>query len=454
MVRPGLVRFAKRSVRDNTRVAMHYSRLSRFAAKAMDPEKGENPYWEHNVESWNWVLNTFGFQPEMVSYHELESGKLSTENYDLLVLATSYAITPGEAEAIEKFVKQGGVVIADGRIGELNNHVAPYAVRPLDKLFGVVTSDKPESAEVTLEPWKAKVQILDTGLKINGATKFLASAGKPIGLVNRVGKGKAIYLNFKIDPYNEYNEKGAKWPSDLAYCTWYLGKIGSAAGEAAEDQRLKAQHALVAKILQQAGKKATITARYADGEVLLSKLARYDIGNASMLGMAVCSRGGKDVEIALDGKYHVRDLLTGRDLGLTNKITTSLQVGQEMLAGVYLTPGVYFVTHSRLYALLPAKADAPQLAMPATTANLGQKVKYSVTLSGSGLKGKSSVYVTVFDPAGKEMKHYSKSMLAPYAGKPGDGEIKLALDDKPGQWKIIATDMLSGKQTGKVLTVK
>ena len=52
------------------------------------------------------------------------------------------------------------------------------------------------------------------------------------------------------------------------------------------------------------------------------------------------------------------------------------------------------------------------------------------------------------------MKHYSKSMLVPYAGKPGDGEIILALDDKPGQWKIVATDMLSGKQTEKVLTVK
>ena len=446
LVRPGLVRFAKRSVRDNTRVAMHYSRLSRFAAKAMDPEKGEHPYWEYNVESWNWILNTFGFQPDMVTYHELESGELSTDNYDLLVLATSYAVTPGEAEAIEKFVSEGGVVIADGRLGELNNHVAPYAKRPLDELFGVIPSDKPASAEVTLAPWNAKVEILDTALKANGATTFIASGGKPmpIGFVNQVGKGKAIYLNFKIDPYHE---KDSEWPSDLAYGTWYLTKLGGAAGEAAEDLRLKGQHDLVASILQEAGKQAKITARYADGEVLLSKLARYDIGRASMLGMVVCSRGGKDVEIALDGKYHVRDLLAGRDLGLTNKITTSLQVGQEMPGGVY------FVTHTRLYALLPAKTDAPKLEMPAA-AGPGEKVTYSVGLSGSAVKGASSVHVTVFDPAGKPMTHYGKSMLVEYAGKPGEGEIRLALDDARGQWKIVATDMLSGEQTEKVLTVK
>jgi len=163
MVRPGLVRLLKHSRRDNTRVALHYSRLSRFAAKAMDPEKGEHPTWEHNVESWSIALNTLGLQSDMLSVHELEAGKLSSETYDIFILPTSYALSSSEVQTIKEYVRAGGVIIADGRVGEFNEHLIPNNPRPLDGLFGVRPSAAPTSAETTLSPWGATVEIFDTG---------------------------------------------------------------------------------------------------------------------------------------------------------------------------------------------------------------------------------------------------------------------------------------------------
>ena len=150
VARPGLTRLMKNSVRDNTRVALHYSRLSRFAAKAMDPVRGEHLRWEHNVECWSIMLNTLGLQSDMVSFHELEAGRLTPDKYDVLILPTSHALRPGEAEAIERYVGAGGAVIADGRLGEFDQHLIRNKTRALDDVFGIVTSDEPKPLAATV----------------------------------------------------------------------------------------------------------------------------------------------------------------------------------------------------------------------------------------------------------------------------------------------------------------
>ena len=440
VARPGLTRLMKNSIRDNTRVALHYSRLSRFAGKAMEPQKGEHPIWEYNVESWSVALNTLGLQSDMVSYHELEGGKLTPDNYDVFIIPTSYALRPGEVKAVIQYVRDGGSVIADGRIGEFSHHLIVNKRRPLDELFGIESSPTATPGEAAIGPMKARVEVFDTGLKTLGAERMFAGR-LPVALFKRHGKGKAFYLNFRINPYHEPK---SPYPSILSYCVSYL-KLEDAA-QRAESNRLTAQHALIAEILRRAGKTPAITARNVDGSFLLSKLVRYESGQVQMLGFLACSRPDKAVEIQLDRKYHVYDILAERDLGLTDKIRAELK-GKQDLPG-----GVYFVTHARLYALLPEELDGFALKAP-TVARAGDEVKFSMSIPGK-LKGTTTVYITVQGPSGRHLRHYSQSMLMAYGNKSGAGTIKLALNDAPGQWKITARDMLSGATTDHTFSVR
>ena len=91
--------------------------------------------------------------------------------------------------------------------------------------------------------------------------------------MDSLGKGKAIYLNFKMRAYLKPNYRELKRLEGLSYFTHYL-KLGNTE-KATADQALTAQHTLLAAVLKQAGKEVKITARNADGTFLISKLARY-----------------------------------------------------------------------------------------------------------------------------------------------------------------------------------
>ena len=232
--------------------------------------------------------------------------------------------------------------------------------------------------------------------------------------------------------------------SILHYVSHYIGLTG--ADKAAEDRRLFAQHGLLADILKRAGKQTGITARSADGSFLLSKLARYDSGGAAMLGFLAGSHPDHAVEIRLDRKYHAHDILADRTLGLTDTIPAQLKGKQDL-------PGsIYFVTHVRLYGLLPVKVDALVLEAPAA-APAGDEVKFTVKIPGD-LTGTTTVYLTVQSPDGRHLRHYDRSMLVGYGGRPLGGSLKLALNDTPGEWKIAARDMLSGARAEHTLVVR
>ena len=177
-----------------------------------------------------------------------------------------------------------------------------------------------------------------------------------------------------------------------------------------------------------------------------SKLIRYDSGDASMLGFLAGSHPDHNVEIRLDKKYRVHDVLADRDLGLTDTIRATLK-GEQDLPG-----SIYFVTHVRLYSLMPVKIEDLVIEAP-PAARAGDEVRFSLKIPGD-LTGATTVYLTVHGPDGRHLRHYDRSMLVGYGGEGLAGSLKLALNDEPGEWKITARDMLSGARAEHVLTVK
>ena len=87
-------------------------------------------------ESWCELIEDQGLQYNFVAYDQLEKGELFKAGYRVFVLPRSSSLSAAEAMAIQDFVAQGGIAIADGEPGTFNEHSRRLANSPLSGLFG------------------------------------------------------------------------------------------------------------------------------------------------------------------------------------------------------------------------------------------------------------------------------------------------------------------------------
>jgi len=73
-------------------------------------------------ESWCRLIEDAGLQYNFVSYGQVEDNELLRGGYRVLILPRSSSLSAVEANAIQDFVSQGGVVIADGAAGTFDEH--------------------------------------------------------------------------------------------------------------------------------------------------------------------------------------------------------------------------------------------------------------------------------------------------------------------------------------------
>lgn len=130
-------------------IAIHYSQPS-MRTEWMLARRGEGDAWmTRNAkqertdnefmrirESWCRLIEDQGLQYRFVSYDQMEQGELFRGGYRVLVLPRSSALSHAEADAIRRFVEQGGTVIADGKPGTFNEHSRRLAEPQLNDLFG------------------------------------------------------------------------------------------------------------------------------------------------------------------------------------------------------------------------------------------------------------------------------------------------------------------------------
>jgi len=114
------------------------------------------------------LLEDVGLQYRFFSPEEIKQGKLTKENYKLLILPFSQALSSQEAEQMEAFVKNGGVMIADNSPGIMDEH-CKRRERPV--LAGMMDTNSCPSV-----------------------TKF--------------GKGKGIYMGMIFKEYLKRRDKG------------------------------------------------------------------------------------------------------------------------------------------------------------------------------------------------------------------------------------------------------
>jgi hypothetical protein len=138
------------------------------------------------------------------------------------------------------------------------------------------------------------------------------------------------------------------------------------------------------------------------------------------------------ITLRFQEKGHLYDLRAHKYLGEKQSLKTSLTGGEP-----------------RMYARLPYRVEG--VALKAT--RTGSDVTYEVKVkAGAKQLGKHVVKVEVFGPDGKKRDLYSGTVEAKNGA--AAGAFRLALNDAPGEWRIVATECCSGLEAEQKIRVR
>ena len=365
----------------------------------------------------------------------------------LLILPFAQSISAEDAEAIRKFVRNGGIVLADFRPAVTDQHGAFGKAGLLDDVFGIRQEldwkFKLHKGPVTLNlpELQAKIRKATFGEKIAVTTaKAFGTAGKektPVFLENRFGKGRAVLLNFTTSE-----------PSFRQFFGAWLGKIGIPELFKAEirDRYWFADRGKVRTAEIQADKEQettgdkTATEDAGERETLIyenssrPKLYRFTSGPAEIIGYFACRRGftmGKgELKMAFTVRKpgHVYDLIRSKYLGKTDSWEMVLPIEDVAIC-----------------AVLPFEAQAPKLSRPTVkTGNGGAlELRFRIDLPKEAADVRYPVRITLKNPSGKDLQEYARTVTVDKAA--AEVMILLPADAPNGKWQITAREVFAGK---------
>jgi Beta-galactosidase trimerisation domain len=443
----GIGKLLMESGRQQDGIAIHYSMPSVHGASILgyherneededQAQKKTGLSFPANRDGWVHLVKDLGMQFDFLSSEQVEKGELTNRRYKVLILPLSLALSQDEAKAIEAFIQAGGLVIADAAAGIMDQHCAWQQKGLLNELFGItaVASDK-RSLKSTDDDHGGIVTVTDEGarwglkandlrgtiaaepdIKAAGGTALVRIGNTDAVIARRVGKGWALYLNTLLDSYAQ--QRAEKFGG---------GKYRS----------------LVNAILARAGVQPTVEVLSADGKRLAqAQIARYRFGDAEIIAVvkdnvAVERMIGQDgvtiyndtalgkvarqeITIKLPRKLYVTDVRSGRRLGYTDVVHSSVLVGDAVVLA------------------LNSNENTITLRGPAV-ASLGEHVGFTIAVSRPG---RSLISCHVFAPDGSMLPAYASNMLLDHATR--SFVLPSALNDPSGTYTIRATDVVTG----------
>ena len=404
-------------------IAIHYSQASIRGAYIC----GHDTLFTANRHGWIQAMEDLGFQCEFVSAKELVEGKLDRHPYAALVLPYSVAMSNEEADACRRYVRKGGLVLADARTGLMDNRCTTRSTPLLDDLFGL-RRPKPDAlsarregevrgeqdlGECKLNGLSMDVELAEPKLRVDTAKALGRHSGAPALAVHPVGKGVAVFLNFFMQSYPRRRTLGME--ADLARMVENLLR------------------------LRDAERPIRVTAKAAPNAHFYA--VRFRSGQAAYLGIvhevgliqgAEKSAGADKrraeesipIQVELPAESFVYDIRKGKPRGRVRVIEDTILEGD-----------------AKLYALLPYRVVA--LDVKATGCPQGASVRYSVRVRTEGATPEVHAFrVEVTTPSGNPARHYGQNLVARHGS--AEAEFQTALNDPVGKWTLRATDVATG----------
>jgi|GEM_PF-4588519 len=353
-IREGVDKLLLNATRQIDKIGIHYSQRS-WHASTIDSGIGNHVNnlglfsrkWDkpsfigHSIISMEGFITAIldmGYQFNMIATEQIEKEELN--NYKVLILPFSESLTEAEVVRIKEFVKRGGLLIGDYRIGIRNEHGKPLKDGLLDEVFGIQQNgfDVAKhrhgivSGEYGTEYYNASLEDLIVGTDIvvaTGTPLGIAEGNIPLFIINKYGNGTAIYLNFGLNNYFRMRSKGEEFDIKAS-----LHKIITYVGGVRERVKvLRAQEQYANSMFYPLGipEPATEITIFKDGEIeYVGIIKDYRIED----------QNPHRVKIVLPQMRHVYDLRIKKYIGHVGQFDTALSVGK-----------------AQLFALLPKKID-------------------------------------------------------------------------------------------------
>lgn len=430
----GLALLLRRARRENCGIAVHYSLLSVRGQWITDgrivPHEISNgdatsahlKRFHQNRTAWLEALEDAGFQYDILTTEHIEAGQLA--GYKVLVLPDSLALSDAEQAAIRQFVESGGLLVSDAETGLMDGHARWQTAGRLDDVLGVqrITpgsapgNPTPVKARLLLGATPSDVELLPVDATLRTTTgQPGAAAGSTLFLVDyRFGRGRSILLNFWMTDYAGFRKTEAQ----------------------------RSRLILIRTVLSLGGVFPVADVRKSSGEELAcSEVMAFQKGAARILAVLPepeCADAGP-MTINLSSPQYVYDLRGHHLLGRLSRVTGTLVDGEPLLLALVPAPVAHLEVSGPARGILQVKA--------------GEIAHVSLRLApcpGEAVVD-GAAHIEVRNPMGEVVEDYGGDVALTSQGV--EFPIPLALDDRPGVWRVTVREPFSHQTAAMTFVV-
>jgi len=427
-VREGLGDLLLNSEMTHSGIGVFYSVASALSGNIGSSNQFIRPDATHKI--WTQLTYELGLDYRYVTSEMLRSGVLDTDEFQVLLLPMSQALSPEEAALIRAFAEQGGTVIADVRPGIFDDHCKPVMPGQLDDMFGITRTGSDEVAEGTVTVFGTMADIpvdlrltdvtLDAQVESAGAEVLGTVDGASALMSNRVGEGRAILLNFQLGSASE----GEESTPDFRRLLDFLYELADV------------QPPITATAPSGGPLPATETRVWNNGDALVFGMWRQMPNKWFAPKSGTLAGEPEAARVTLPRDAHVYDLRAGKYLGSTDHMNTKLRWGR-----------------ASFFMALPYKIPALEVAATPRNPEPDDLVTASINLRlPRRADEKFAVWTEVVDPDGNRPLWGQQVVMLD--GGAGQVQVRVAHNDAPGRWRLIATELFSGQSAEAAWTVK
>lgn len=363
--------------------------------------------WTDTTKVHEFMLNLLGdagYSPQYVATGQVLAGRLRDERIRVLMLLHAFALSDAEIKEIVAFADRGGTVIADIPPAWFDERCRVRGERGMDAFFGIAPERPTASlaARLKLMQEPGAITMGDETMRVRGRDSAIGDASGAAGskpIVREHGRGRSILLN------------GVIWKDGRED----HGTIRAMHGLLEHDARTPPAFAVTYR--RPLGKVGSKAYSYERGDIRVDAVLPPE---ATDPAIAV------EPELSWDRPMHTYDLRTMRYLGRVDRVTMTVERA---------SPAVV--------ARLPYKVGAVRVEAP-TTARAGETATVRCVLSDADGTPRPGhvIRVEVRDPAGGACGQYGAMLSAD--GATQEMRIPFAQNDATGEWRIAATDVISG----------